>query len=594
MTIRKQIFIALVTVAVLTTTVLGAALYYFSSRTIREEYQSAHADGIQVANHVLEITLKSVVDEERSFLANTVFRSAFAEENPGSRTFTASGSRILLDQLQKPLFSGNAVRDILAVNMAGNIVFASQNDSNRSYIVPYQTEENILQRAWVADCDAAKGREVFYVGNILFDSGRDDAFSVAKLLLSASGEPMGYLVFNVRKSSLASAFGTPKEGYDNSEYLILAADAPGSGEHSAAGKVRPVYTSLPADDEELAGILAAFGGQGRGSYVFAQENNRISGWTVVSAISEAELFSRSRLVAMTALLLAFLLIGLAIPVSARVSRTITAPLSVLEGTIRSVGEGNLRVEASFDDSEAGRIGNRFKDLVNNNLELKDRLLQSTIRERESELLLLQSQINPHFLYNTLDTLYFMAILKNEDEIADFVQSLSENFKLSLNQGDKLIPVSSEMQRIAAYMKLQNYRFHGRYTLHIDVEEKMREEYILTFILQPLVENAVYHGLEPKPGPGTVTVRGKRNGGVLEFSVLDDGVGIADADALDHGYGIRNIRERIRLFYGEEYGICFRNRESGGTVAEIRIPSLSGKQVEQAIKESGHVQTGGCG
>lgn len=169
LSIHKQIFIALVAIVVIATMVFAVVMYYFSSKTIRQEYQVAHVNGMQVAGNLLDSNLESVIDEERSYLTNKVFLQNFKEQKEGSRTFAASTSRQLLNQLQKTLFNGTAVRDILAVNTVGNVVFASQNDHNRQFIQHYFSEDDILDEDWVQDCVSARGREVFYPSNILFD-----------------------------------------------------------------------------------------------------------------------------------------------------------------------------------------------------------------------------------------------------------------------------------------------------------------------------------------------------------------------------------------------------------------------------------------
>lgn len=215
-------------------------------------------------------------------------------------------------------------------------------------------------------------------------------------------------------------------------------------------------------------------------------------------------------------------------------------------------------------------------MVNNNLDLHEKLLHSEIREKEAELLLLQSQINPHFLYNTLDSLYFMAVIEHADEIAEMVLALSDTFKLSLNRGEKLIEVGDEIEKIKAYMKLQNMRYHNRFDLRIDIDEAMMDRKILTFILQPVVENAVYHGLEPKMGNECyihLSGRMKKEGDdrFMEFRIKDNGVGIVDMSQLEEGYGVKNIKERLFLFYGEKAGIRYESEAGEGTEVTIRVP-----------------------
>ena len=600
LSIRKQIFVALVAIVVITTMAFGAVLYAASSRTISQEYEKAHANGIEVAGNLLDSNLRSIIDEERSYLTNTTFLENLARGTAGSRTFPASTNRAIVSQMQKTLFSGTAIRDILVVNTAGNVAFASQNDSNRQYIQRYFHTDSILAQDWVQDAVDARGKEVFYPYNILFTDGgsyadhAEEAFSVVKMLAGRDGNARGFLVFNVRKSYLSSVFGSEDEGYDTSDYLIIDAgretedslSQSDTEEYTDASEESPVlvYSSVPVDTEELRDILDAFRTRDNRSFIFTTRPSGVNRWEVVNVISRKELSSRSSYILLMAVLMMLALIGTSIPLSSYIAGMITRPLQTLEGPIRDVEGGSLKVEAQFDDSEVGRIGSQFKNLVNNNLELKESLLKSEIRERDAQLQLLQSQINPHFLYNTLDALYLMAIIRNEDEIADFVQALSDNFKLSLNKGSRVIRIEEELKRIEAYMKIQNYRFQNRYTLEIQVEDCLKPVYLLTFVLQPLVENAVVHGLEPKPGPGTIRMTGVKAGENMRLQVLDDGVGIADPETLERGYGIRNVRERLRLFYGQEASLRFHNREGGGACAEILIPILSEEKVQAVLQE----------
>ncbi len=571
LSLRKQIFLALVIITMVSTMIPALVLFETSKSTVEREYKAASHDSLQVAKNILDLSLSSIVEEERKLLTNATFLGAFTDLEAGTRYFSAAASRQM-------------TREILCVNNAGNLIFTSQNDYNQHYVVPYYNgTKNILSGSWVALADKAKGKEVFFGTNVLYDDGKDDTFSIAKRLYSIkSRDPIGYVVFNVRKSALSVAFPTRQKGDKPISYYFVL-DQDGTILYTAGEEAieNAVQTQI--------GEIFQSGRDEDGDYVTATVEDSGTGWKVAAAISKQALSGKSSYVGYVAMGLAIAIILISVWLSSIIAGRITRPLSTLERTMRQVAEGEHHVEEQFDESEVGRIGNQFRDLVNNNIDLQNRLLNARIREREQQLLLLQTQINPHYLYNTLDTLYFMAEIKGEEEIADFVQALSENFRLSLNEGDKLIPVSKELERIRAYMKIQNYRFEGRFVL--------TEEYLLTFLLQPLVENAVYHGLEPKAGPGTITLTGREEAGILTFAVEDDGIGIQDPSTLDSGYGIRNIqdpstldsgygirniRERIRLFYGSEYGICFSAGAKGGTRAVIRIPELTKEQAEKIL------------
>ncbi|MFQ9510169.1 MAG: sensor histidine kinase, partial [Lachnospiraceae bacterium] len=265
-----------------------------------------------------------------------------------------------------------------------------------------------------------------------------------------------------------------------------------------------------------------------------------------------------------------------------ISGKITSPLSLLEQTIQMVGEGKRHITEEFDDSEVGVIGRKFKEMVNNNLELSDRLLSSQLNEREAELLLLQSQINPHFLYNTLDSLYCMAMIHEDDQIAEMVLALSNTFKLSLNNGEKFITVEDSVQRIKEYMKIQNMRFLNRFELKLDISEEIRHEKIINFILQPFIENAMYHGLEPKVGKGSIQMSGWKEENKIIFTIEDDGVGISDLTVLEQGYGIQNVKERIHLIYGDTYGVSVESHVGIGTKITIIIPSEQRGEMDVSI------------
>ncbi|MBO6239723.1 MAG: sensor histidine kinase [Butyrivibrio sp.] len=571
--IQRQIFLALVWLSIFTSIILGIVVYSVSRKTIEDQYNRAHESSIGVASEIVKLNLRSDVEQARSLLSSTIFLHNFVSENRSSTFFSASSNILIQDQLLKIISSNTEIRDILVVNCAGNIAFATQNDSNQKEIIHYYRDNDILNSFWIEEAEENKGKEVFYSRNVIFDD-KNETFSLVKEIIEpVDYKKIGFLVMNIRKSdAFSKAFGTKDEGYGTDYDLIMTRD-------SDDNQYRLVYSSADLTEMQFREISRAFYNQdnSKNELLFTSAHNNLSGWDVVNVISKKELAAQSNYIALVSLIIGIVLVGISLPLSYTISGYITKPLYILEENIMGLGEGKYHVDAEFDDSEAGRIGQKFKDVVNNNLELENKLIQTNLKEREAELLLMQSQINPHYLYNTLDTLYMMAIIKNEDEIAEFVQALSENFRLSLNKGNKLIMVQDEIRRIQAYMKIQNYRFKDRYTLKINVSADLLRERMLTFILQPLVENAVFHGLEPRSEKGKVVIEGRLTDRNIEFVVEDDGVGIEDMSALENGYGVRNIKERIKLFYGEGYEPVFENTGSG-TKVTIVVPRITTEQM----------------
>ncbi|HIT88958.1 MAG TPA: sensor histidine kinase, partial [Candidatus Merdenecus merdavium] len=307
-------------------------------------------------------------------------------------------------------------------------------------------------------------------------------------------------------------------------------------------------------------------------YTFAKYHNELLDWDFVSVIEKNELTRDSNFIGIVILVMIFLVTVLGNIFSKLISNWIYHPLYQMSEMIQEVGEGKRKLTQNFDDSEVGKIGKQFKEMVNNNLELRENLLLAQVKDRESELLLLQSQINPHFLYNTLDSICCMAIIERQDQIAKMVECLSRMFRLSLNQGNKIVQLKDEVEQVKAYMEIQSFRFHDRFELILDIPKEIESIYMLKFVLQPFVENAMYHGLEPKRGKGKMKVWGEERGGFLYLYIEDNGVGMEDVNQIYQGYGVKNVIERINLYYGNECGVEFESNLLEGTKVKIKICS----------------------
>lgn len=564
--IYRQILWSMVALAIVTTGLLGVTIFSISKRTMEDHYQRSHSNNLRVSSKVIDIQLKSIVEQGRQLLENSVFIQAFTQEQGNGRFFSSSNQQRIEQILSDLINRDPLIKGALVINEQGQWRYCSKKNRYSGYLNHYYVGDELLDEEWVAIARNALGKEVFYGFDVLLGEVEPENFSYVKNLINpATQKSMGFLMVSIDSKLLEQAFGKDKEGYSTNCYLLMKED-----EYSGVREV--VYMSGNHGLEE--DILSEYSsGNRHKQYLFTEYHNSVTGWYIVNAIHKNEFLKDSKYIRNAVIAAMFLLVFVCTYLAKCISRRISGPLHVLEHTIQDVGEGNLRVEAEFDDSEIGRIGNQFKSMVNNNLELRDRLLNSELKEREAELLLLQSQINPHFLYNTLDSLYFMAVIEQADDIADMVSALSNTFKLSLNKGDKLITVENEIFRMKEYMKIQNFRYHDRFEFCLEVEEEILKEKILTFILQPVLENAIYHGLEPKIGNGRVSVTGYRDKEFLHFEISDNGVGVEDKGVLENGYGIRNIQERIELYYGEAYRAVFESRPGEGTTVTFVLPLI---------------------
>ncbi len=565
MKIKDQILLAMIIGTLLSCTILGVTIYNFSKITIENNYKNSHTYNLQVSSNIIDIQLKNIIELGRSVLTNDSFKKALtSEENKKNSRYFSSINSLTINRTISEIVSRDALIDgISIVNEYGNVLFYSKPSIPIGYYRYYYSKDDFLEEDWVEKARKAKGKEVFYGYNVLIpDQERDTISYVKNLINPRNRQSMGFMVVNISKKLLDEAFGTLKEGYSTNRYMIIDEDS--------------IYPSVYFNGDQSAKnvILKDYiNNNTKGRYLFSSYLNASTGWMAVNVIEKGELKHVSAYIGGITLIAVIILILLSIYISRIISNQISKPLSMLEKTIESVGEGSRHIEDEFDNSEIGEIGNKFKEMVNNNLELRERLLNAQLNEREAELLLLQAQINPHFLYNTLDSLYFMAIIKQDDDIAKMVLALSNTFKLSLNKGDKFITVRDELNRIKEYMTIQNMRYNNRFDLILDLEE-IEDYKIITFILQPFVENAIYHGLEAKIGKGYIKIEGHQKDGNLYFTIKDNGIGIADLSILDTGYGVKNVKERIKLFYGDDYGVSFASEPDVGTTVTIVVQAKS--------------------
>lgn len=563
--IRQQILLSLFIVSMLGIWGLGMSSYYISKSTVEQNYKKSHETTLKNSRKVLDMNMESIIDVTRSFLNSSGLQKVMTErEKDGSYTFSMEEQKVLKRVAEGLSSQERWVNFVAFMDLKGHYYMLSNINVGTYEFYQYYSQHDFQEDEWAKEVRSKNGKEVFF-GDVILEGVENKGFSIAKYMINpTTGEPMGYVVINVSSSLLARSFVNENEGYETNEYIVVDRDR---------GNKLVYHSQTLKNTKE---IMKAYQNQPKQeTYVFSSVYDDVTNWELVNVVERNELSRESKLIRNFVFLFGVILLGLSFVFARLISRNIARPLTQLEQVIDKVGDGERHITEEFDDSEVGQIGQKFKEMVNTNLELSEYLLSAKLNEREAELLLLQSQINPHFLYNTLDSLYCIAIIHGDDQIADMALALSNHFKLALNNGQKFCKVSDAIMQIQEYMKLQNIRFRDRFELELDVDKEIMEERILTFILQPFVENALYHGLEPKIGNGKIVVRGWREEENLIFTVADDGVGMEDISVLQTGYAIQNVRERIHLNYGDEYGFTAESGKGQGTKITITLPVKQG-------------------
>jgi two-component system sensor histidine kinase YesM len=301
-------------------------------------------------------------------------------------------------------------------------------------------------------------------------------------------------------------------------------------------------------------------------------------WKLIVLIPTTNITDQSSLLGVFIFGLTLLLVAAAILLSIVLSGKITHRIHILAEKMKGIEQGNFgeKVEVSGNDeiSLLQRRFNRMSTEINN---LIEEVYKIKISKQHEEMKVLEGRINSHFLYNTLDTVKWIAFRNNEPDIVQIVTSLSKFFRISLNKGNDILTVEKELEHVGAYMDIQNVRFNGLLDFHSDVDAELSHIEMIKLILQPVVENAIIHGINKKPEKqGNITIRGAVIGDFIEFTVIDDGIGMdrATLDALfadaGSGYGLRNVHQRLMLSYGQDCGVTVWSKPGMGTAVKLLL------------------------
>ena len=268
----------------------------------------------------------------------------------------------------------------------------------------------------------------------------------------------------------------------------------------------------------------------------------------------------------------------------RILTGVVKPLKKLEKHIAQVSPDNMdqRMEILTDD-EIGHLSKKFNQMLDRIQNLKEQVIEEQEDKRKYELQALQAQINPHFLYNTLDSIIWMAET-NDSNIVAMTEALAKLFRISLNKGNEEITLERELEHVKNYLIIQSMRYADKFTYEISVEPGVEKCRTIKLILQPVVENCIYHGIKKKRGSGKITIRAFRRGDDLIIEISDDGCGMPPevcqkilSDEIEpenisgSGIGIKNVNERIQLRFGKRYGLSYMSEEGVGTTVTYILP-----------------------
>ena len=324
-----------------------------------------------------------------------------------------------------------------------------------------------------------------------------------------------------------------------------------------------------------------------------------TGWKLVGVVPADNIWDNYGQLLLFFLFVVLFSIFLLVFVNLHLSERISVPIKTLERAVKELEAGREEVDIDVSGPyEIERLGHSIRSMVSTMRHLMDDIIEQEAQKRRSELDVLQSQINPHFLYNTLDSVVWMTENGRTDEAILMVTSLARFFRISLSRGSNIIPIADELEHARHYLTIQKMRYKNKFSAVIAAEDGVEGLYTIKLIVQPILENAIYHGMAYADGDGEITVRARRDGEDVVIEVADNGPGMPEdmvERLLDQSYaaapgtkgsgiGLRNVHQRIRLTFGEEYGLAIHSEPDAGTTVCIRLPVLEGPEAAAVRRE----------
>ena len=274
---------------------------------------------------------------------------------------------------------------------------------------------------------------------------------------------------------------------------------------------------------------------------------------------------------------------------------IIQPISQLNQATEKIAQGDFNARAQADsDDEVAELAVSFNKMAGSMQSLIDKVKEDERKMRKADLRLLQEQIQPHFLYNTLDTIVWLIESNEPDEAVTMVVTLSDFFREILSKGKEFISIKEEEKHISSYLQIQEMRYRDILEYDIQLDQVIYKYQILKLTLQPVVENALYHGIKYKRAKGCIHIHGEKEGDIIRLTVRDDGVGMDEEELeqlrqqiekpcqeTEKGFGLANVNERIHMYFGYEYGMKIESEKGKGTTVEIVIPAILEAPAENA-------------
>lgn len=580
--IRYIIFIYFTLTALAASVFIGISLYTRLSGQMADTIQEENQILINQINRSMDSYLQTIMKLSDSLYYGVIKNADLSDGSIGSEiTLLYDNNKDNIENIALLSKNGQMLESVPAARLKSNVDVIDENWFRNTLLKTENLHFSTPHVQTIFDGSESQYRWVI-------------SMSRAVEITNGPYTDQGVLLIDIRYNSLERLFDGVNLGNGGYAYLISS-----DGEIIYHPKAQLIDSGIVKENnQESAGLK-----DGNYEEVFDGEKRIVSvktvgytGWKIVGVTPlDGMSLNNIKTKLLMVFIIAFVLFILSI-INSYISTRITDPIKELEKAVNEIEQGNLEVEVrSAGSYEIQHLGTSIQSMARRIRKLMNDIVAEHESKRRSEFDTLQSQINPHFLYNTLDIIVWMIENEKQSEAVKVVTALARFFRISLSKGKSIIPVKDELEHVRNYLMIQHMRYKNKFTYDIEADEDVLELASLKLMLQPLVENAIYHGMEFMDGDGEILIKAWREGDDLYMSVGDNGLGMTQEQvenlfaAAEHvpsrrgsGIGVRNVNERIKLYFGKEYGLVIDSEPDEGTTVTAHLPAVAYEQVAQKV------------
>ncbi|MGO4273526.1 sensor histidine kinase, partial [Paenibacillus sp. TAF58] len=422
--------------------------------------------------------------------------------------------------------------------------------------------------------------------NYLTPDAQEIVMTLGKRIVNIyTGQKIGMIILNIKESSLSAIYQKIGSIQDGSYFIVNEGGVVISSQHPedllhevADPTLKNWITSSRATSD-----LTSF--QHQKTLVVSSDVPSF-GWKLISMAPLESLTADTRKITVLIVSIGLVCLFFALLGAGMLSQLIAKPIMGLTKHMKKVKEGNLDIEFQVNsEDEIGLLASGFNAMIRRVQELLSNINFEQKKKREYELALIQAQIKPHFLYNTLDVIYTLSEMGRARDVQRTTKALADFYRAALSKGRETITIEEEIRNVKDYLSIQRIRYSDVFTFEFDIRGEVLSGLIPKLTIQPLVENAIYHGLKTKGSLGLLRVTGEIVEGKVKITVSDDGVGMLperlealvkkpESPEQAVGYGLRNVNDRIQLYFGDDYGLQMESQLGQGTEVTLWLPFQS--------------------